>query len=96
MNTSEILTKAADLIDEFGWMQGEYYNEKGCLCAVGAIRVAADGYVEGAFPSEAATRAIDLVAVHLDTSSVIEWNDDFDRTQAEVVAKLRAVAEVAA
>ncbi|OZF40777.1 hypothetical protein CH296_00535 [Rhodococcus sp. 14-2496-1d] len=96
MTISEILARAADLIEEHGWMQGEYVNDKGCLCAVGAIRIAADGKVEGHFPSNAATQAIDLMAGHLDAGSVIEWNDDVDRTQTEVVGALRAAATRAA
>lgn len=37
----EILSRAADLIDERGWTQGDYVSEDGCVCALGAINVAA-------------------------------------------------------
>lgn len=36
-----LLARAADIIGERGWAQGDYINEAGCVCAVGAIRAAA-------------------------------------------------------
>lgn len=36
-----LLERAAVLLDERGWFQGEYIGPDGCLCALGAIRAAA-------------------------------------------------------
>ena len=43
MTTAELLTKAADLLVEKGWTRETYQDGNGCMCAVGAITVAAGG-----------------------------------------------------
>ena len=39
-NAAVVLRRAAALIEKRGWNQGDYQNDNGCLCALGAIRVA--------------------------------------------------------
>lgn len=36
-----LLTRAADIITERGWAQGDYISDTGCVCALGAIYLAA-------------------------------------------------------
>ncbi|MFY2788494.1 DUF6197 family protein [Rhodococcus sp. MALMAid1271] len=43
MTLSEILNRAADLLADKGWNRGYYQSPEGCLCAVGAITLAAGG-----------------------------------------------------
>jgi hypothetical protein len=38
---AQLLTRAADLLDERGWHQGDYVGNDGCVCMLGAVRVAA-------------------------------------------------------
>lgn len=107
MKPSEILRKAADLIEPEGaWCQDHLGEKEGniiptilnlnsrhadlsgaCkLCAEGAMIVAARGEEPSLGEAFVAMRKTIPVFVH-------EWNDDPDRTQAEVVAKLRECAD---
>lgn len=85
----EVLHRAADLLEEFGWGQGYYGSKKeGWFCAIGAIDAAADdlGYPnadEATMPMYA-------------WGSVTQFNDAPGRTKAEVVARLREAAEASA
>lgn len=101
LKISEILDKAADLIEPKGaWTQGESArddqavglmadNPTACsFCMYGAIVRASGGYLEG---NEVCSRAIRFLGV----PSLINWNDRPNRTQAEVVAKLREAAQKA-
>ena len=103
MNVSDILNKAADLIEPEGaWTQGNYGDqiiEDGrpigykCLCVFGAISQCTPSSSDGE------VWAMNALADYLGlraTGSVIVWNDDPSRTQAEVVSALRAAAIKAA
>lgn len=39
MKTSEVLNKAADLIDQRGHSHGTYVDSNGAVCALGAVRI---------------------------------------------------------
>ena len=100
-SVADILARAADLIEPEGaWTQGEEARDAHgegledfsgtdavCWCAGGAIWKAARllGVVRGA-PFQ---RYFELF---LGVTGVPEWNDAPERTQAEVVAKLREAA----
>lgn len=101
---SEILFAAADLIEPEGkWTQGcSARNAEGnsasatrpdavCWCAVGAIWCAAESHTSKL--ADAATDELEQVLGGL--IAVGKWNDAPERTQAEVVAKLREAAEKA-
>lgn len=86
---ADVLRRAADLLEEFGWCQGDYGSkEAGAFCAVGACRQASsdlnfrrDEY--GLMWPESA----------LELDNVPPWNDDPARTKEEVIARLREAAE---
>ena len=103
LKPSEVLAKAADLIEPEGaWTQNAYARGKSgrpvdpenkryavCWCAVGAIsRIAA----AGSAPWWTARRPLERV---IGQSCLPDWNDTPGRTQAEVVAAFRAAAELA-
>lgn len=101
-NVAEILNKAADLIERPGaWTQGTSYrgpNEEWrsggeadvvCRCAAGAINEVCGWSFDAALPAFKAFEA------HIGGDTA-QWNDSACRTQAEVVAALRAAAEKAA
>jgi hypothetical protein len=104
VNTSEILTRAADLIEQRGWNQGWYVNACGGLCARGAIYAAAGHEplfldVNGDWFApvmndrdvDRAERFLDgFVGVH-----AASWNDTVARSAADVTAALRGAAEAA-
>lgn len=106
MTPREVLLKAAVLVER-GWCRGEMARDaRGnkvspisdaavCWCALGAAKSAADGRIHPY------THARDALHAHLFSQPdsgdgpdpVTVWNDAPDRTQAEVVAALRAAAE---
>lgn len=95
MKTSEVLNKAADLIEEHGWEQGgtrngvgeTYYVHAG-YCVEGAIAAAngASQYFMG-YRCE----AYDAVKNYLNQLPWT-WNDAIARTEQEVIEVLRAAA----
>jgi hypothetical protein len=103
MKPSEVLAKAADLIEPEGaWRQG-YYARDGagrdcdahdpsaiCWCAVGSIErsVPICNYDDLDEAERFLTRA-------LGGAYVPHWNDAKGRTQAEVVSALRKASELA-
>lgn len=98
---ADILNRAADLIEPEGaWTQNAYWRECSgwpvmsrrhavCFCALGAIKA-----IVGQAPSDPDnTPAARVLASLIPGSfSVEDWNDAPERTQAEVVAKLREAA----
>lgn len=104
MNAADVLNQAADLIETDGWAQGDYLNEDGCHCAVGAICEISTGE-----PSKIEELTLDAgaaLASFLDPewnagaispmrfhTIVVDWNDAKNRTQQEVVHGLRAAAQ---
>jgi len=89
---SDVLERAADLLEEFGWCQGKAGSkEEGEFCMFGALITAQDdvkGPHRGVYK---ATRCLD----DLGGGNFIDWNDAPGRTKAEVVAALRAAAQKA-
>ena len=103
MKTSEILSKAADIIDERGWYQGHYMpwgaDRASCpVCALGAINVAA-GFPPDGSPDEssdvagpAGGAAAELVLWLGGNFEIDHWNDAPGQSAAVVVRELRACA----
>lgn len=120
MTAQEVLTKAADLIEQApklargafeapAWRLGtvgyvtvsdlpDDADFSRCYCAVGAIRQAAiEAYGDGYWATFALARVITgepASGISSAEKSVYAWNDDPDRTKAEVVAALRKAAEL--
>lgn len=94
----EVLARAADIIQQRGWHQGWFIDrDTGAVCCVGAIRIAGGLTATPIYDRDAAAHDLVLNARsrmfgHL-KRSVSVWNDEPGRTQAEVVAALRAAAE---
>lgn len=103
MKPSEVLAKAADLIEPEGaWTQGKFAREASglaqdpkspkaiCWCARGAI-------IRSGGLESAPLRYLRSVVPSCDRSGepVAVWNDAPERTQAEVVKALRDAADLA-
>lgn len=93
---ADILNKAADLIEPEGaWTQGRWTaDDYSCRCAEGAIAAAANisPLNIGSHPAAIAlAKVLGLPNAH--QGGIALWNDDLSRTQAEVVAALRAAAK---
>jgi hypothetical protein len=104
--TSEVLNRAADLIEERGWSQGTGWclngDQGGPLCLEGSIRVAAALDILVARPVLNVVRDYLTDTRPLDINAFagyvipFSWNDAYDRTAAEVVEVLRAAAVIEA
>jgi hypothetical protein len=100
LTVREVLLAAAETCER-GWCRGSFaLDETGdCVCSSSSVAVA--WCVRGAIHRNAPTfalcdAAIDSFQQHLDSAGLghaMEWNDQSGRTQAEVVAALRAAAE---
>lgn len=100
MLVSEILDKAADLIEPEGaWTQDAWFLTKtgketqskahaACMCAEGAIAVAAKVKAVHVWK----TPAYEALAAIIGNGDIAEWNDAHERTQQEVVTALREAA----
>lgn len=98
LTIADVLERAADLIEPEGaWTQGRFGSRAaGCYCAYGAMIEAYRDFGEpnsGLYSNlyTSATRCLeDAIG-----GRVAAFNDAPDRTQAEVVAKLREAAALA-
>jgi hypothetical protein len=80
-----IAGRAADYINQHGWCQGTYHSyETGQVCMIGAIDEAAGGCNR----DDLSEYLHGVLLVHPPA-----WNDDPDRTQADVTGVLYAVEE---
>lgn len=101
--TSEILNRAADLIEERGWTSGPRGMEvDGPLCLEGAIGAVIGAEVIGglrpfyAYSDVEACPAGTAVIAYLGEQHPDQWNDRPGRTATEVIEVLRAVAVIEA
>lgn len=90
MTAREVLLKAADHIERYGWQQGGAGSPHGPCCALGAI--AAGPIVHGVSAPAAIAEAEDMLRDWIKRQAVSAWNDAPDRTAAEVIAALRGAA----
>jgi hypothetical protein len=98
VNTSEILTRAADLIDKRGHAKRAYQTSDGALCLRGAVIKAVSlrfSFKRCSLTPAAAQVAIAAFRRHIGCYGEITWNDAPERTKEEVVTALRGAAEAA-
>lgn len=90
----DLLKQGKTNILERGWAQGEYWNEHGQLCAMGAID-ACHSWNNGPFhmPPDTWSKLRDETAFALSSAVpypsnkfIIEYNDDPGRTVEEILA----------
>jgi hypothetical protein len=94
--STEILTKAADVIETRGWIQGAYAHTDG-VCALGAIAVAVGIGTSTAaiITNRKCCKVVEDFERWLglaDNADVTGWNDDRDRTAEQVTTALRECA----
>lgn len=107
----DLLRKAADIIEEKGWVRGSYQRGN-ALCAISAIAAAAE--IDWLLLAESissadqgpATEAVSRLLIHVNKppnffrrlcayntyASLQNWNDASGRTEKQVVATMRNVA----
>lgn len=105
----QVLTRAADILEPEGrWLQGSYgaWHDNGlppigtarytCFCLVGALSEATRQLSDEILrQSMLHARAEPYVQQAIGEPNIVAWNDRPGRTQAEVVAALRAAAKFA-
>lgn len=84
---ADVLNGAADLIERDGFVQRMFSDHRGRRCMDGAIMTTC---LPGRWQDRQAAREVLVAVVGAD---LYDWNDEPGRTQAEVVAALRAAAE---
>lgn len=83
------IVQAARVIEQVGWTQGQSQSLTGAVCIGMAIAIAADG------DEDAELHATNAMQALLPWSSLVEWNDELERTQDEVLDLLRFAAAAA-
>ncbi len=84
----QLLIEASDLLERRGWCQQHLIDVRGRMCTMGAMTAAWNPVHDW---------NMDVVAVaqsklHELVGPVVEWNDEYGRTQDQVVETLRYVA----
>lgn len=100
MNASEVLIKAAEVLETKGWTKGSYVGPFGRHCAVGAIWVAC-GYKKGKVDSmdgQLSRIAQDCLASFIRDKynfimSIEGWNDGYAKNGKEVIETMHAAAK---
>lgn len=88
--TAQLLLKAADLIERDGWGEGDCIEHGYCIYAA-LVKADDPKAFNTARASAAGWRLVKALGLHR-ISDLFHWNDAPERTAAEVIAKLRAVA----
>lgn len=93
---------AAKRLETHGWCQRALQNASGQLCMAGALNAEVTGDPDNWVPEtffEEVVRAVPGMTPARNelpfASAVVNWNNDPDRTAAEVIAALRRTAELA-
>jgi hypothetical protein len=82
----ELLSLAQDLIrDPKDWIK-DHYSEGGCYCTAGAIRAVVNRNEDPIPAFHALARAIEDPDRRSSEGTIIWWNDQDERTHAEVMA----------
>ncbi len=106
LKPSDVLDRAADLMEERGWYRGFFISDDGAVCHLGAIYAAAGRHVHRQSTGGTWFRVIDdrvdepRRAVYWDCMAIGEasipaWNDIRCQSKDEAVAKLREAARMA-
>jgi hypothetical protein len=93
MTPSQVLRKAAELIEQRGWCRCCYTDSAGRLCVVGALRATRNGDAGDPFCDWDQHKAFSMLSKCID-GIPSRWNDAPERTKDQVIAALRAAAEV--
>lgn len=95
-----LLLRAADILDERGWTQGDFVAADGCVCALGAVHLASNEiagipcratFATGDLYEQALDRIYAIVG-GLGSGGIAVWNDEDGRTKDEVQDMLRRAA----
>lgn len=96
VTTRDVLHRAADLLEEFGWCQYDVGGKDRGFCVMGAVMEANRDYGRDYFQDHAVLGNLVWGDLPRDWGGFpIDWNNAPGRTKAEVVARLREAADLA-
>ncbi len=89
-----ILKRAANYIDEKGWLQNRQMDDTGAVCSVGAIcKVTAVEWYNGrSYTDDEFTAALEKFESYLGMD-IADWNDMKGRTKQQVIETLMRAAD---
>lgn len=98
--TALVFRRAAQILQARGHGKGRYSDENGCVCAVGALMAAEGRDPDIDFPNLTESSAVWLLSDRVESNTqdsdpierIADWNDQPERTLAEVVAELLSAA----
>jgi hypothetical protein len=93
LSPKQILNKAADILEKYGWVQNRFGNERMGFCALGAFNKVAPTkiFANSAFQAKELLRGT-VRTINDGNSNIVEWNDHSTRTKEEVIAAFRQAA----
>lgn len=95
--TADLLEKAADVIFTQGHCKGQLENDKGEVCAVGALKVAAYGIAYNIYNEVSDGVIFDnsyqALCNKLDPYAITTWNDLPETTAEQVMDTMKEVAK---
>jgi hypothetical protein len=93
--STDILRRAAELLGERGWCQGEIEDGDGRMCAVGAIRRAASEvmHTRHSWSESVALNRLRGQVRTREMHSIPRWNDAPERTAEDVILAMKRAAE---
>lgn len=92
MTPAEMIREAKCVLFERGWHQGDSEAPDGSVCVRGALGVVADGC---AWNLGMGTTALQYLREAIGRASIINWNDDPDRSFGEVIDALDRAEKIA-
>lgn len=98
MSVADNLNKAADLIEQRGWVRGALIDAHNRMCIRGAINMARTGDPVG-WDTHAEDRAVaeflnlPEITFQSRANDLAIWNNKKERKQEEVIAALRGAAQ---
>ena len=99
-----VLTKAQDVLREYGWRQGNGEDERSEYCILDAVNKATEvlwgpdlctedeHYSRSGEAFYTCVRTLDTLAKERGVRSIVSWNDETGRTQQEVLDLLAQAA----
>ena len=99
-----VLTKAQDVLREYGWRQGNGEDERSGYCVLDAVDKATEvlwgaglcekdeNYYRSLEAFYTCIRTLDVLVEGRELSSIVSWNDKNGRTQQEVLDMLARAA----
>lgn len=92
-HSEAVLREAANILETGGWIQGDFANEEGAHCALGALM---EAHRRVSAPDEDYIQASFALRGHVGEPRLAGWNDREGQTAEAVIAAFRETADLEA